>query len=110
MTGNPATLNGHCWAPVLDHGGQVPVYMAVDAEAQPTRFIATTRSEALELHFRCCRCPARGTRKFKSGTRSKTDGHGHHGDHHHHYDTPEVSSLPSGPCPGAPTPAPAVTS
>ncbi len=91
----PTAADGHCWAPELEHGGQVPFYMPVDAESAPRRYIATTRGSALELHFKCCRCPATGMRKFHA---PRAEGHG---PHHHHHDPVETTSLPAGPCPGA---------
>jgi hypothetical protein len=83
----------HHWAAVLDHGGQVPVYMPVDARAKPLRMIATTRGDSLELHFQCGRCGERGMRKF--AVKARTDG-----PHRNHYDFSEVVSLPEGPCAG----------
>ena len=85
----------HCWDPVLDSGGTVPVCIPLDPRERPFRMISVTRGEQMFVHYRCCRCSARATRRFES-----VRNHADHGGHHDAFDYPEVESLPSGNCPG----------
>ena len=85
----------HCWDPVLDSGGTVPVCIPLDPRSQPFRMISVTREEQMAVSYRCCQCGGRGVRRFRS-----VKNHADHGGHHDAFDYPEVESLPAGDCPG----------
>ncbi len=88
-------VSKHCWDPILDHGGVIPWCIPLDPTMKPFRMLQTTRDEHHVLHFRCCNCGTRGTRKFHS---LKNAGHGKH---HDVFDLLEVGALAAGPCSGA---------
>lgn len=85
----------HCWDPVLDSGGTIPIFIPVDPKAQPFRAIQVTREDQLVLHFKCCNCGLRASRRFK------VEAEEGHGPHHASYALPEATPLPDGPCPKA---------
>lgn len=94
----PAPDLSHCWDPVLDSGGTIPICIPLDSNpsAKPFRLIQVTREEQMFVHFKCCACSARATRRWKIQR-----DHEEHGAHHHVFTYPEIESLPEGPCPGA---------
>jgi hypothetical protein len=85
----------HCWDPILDHGGAIPVCVPLDPTATPFRIMQVTREEQLAVHYKCCWCGTRATRRFKIAKDAA------HGPHHASFKFPESDPLPSGTCSGA---------
>ena len=86
----------HCWDPILDAVGIVPICIPIDPVTMPFRMIQVTRDEQMRSPFRCCRCGIRGVRKFQL-----VRDHANHGPHQHAFSFEETEKLPDGPCSGA---------
>lgn len=92
---NPPAKKGHCWDPVLDDAGIVPICIPVDSVSKPFRMIQVTRDEQMTTSFKCCYCGTRGSRRFRI-----VRDHAGHGSQHHAFAFEETEKLPTGDCPG----------
>ncbi len=88
----------HCWDAILDSGGVIPICIPLDPKVPPFRMIQVTREEQMFIHYKCCCCSARATRRIA------VEREAGHGPHHDVFCFPEKETLPDGPCSGVATP------